>query len=70
MIQDVLAKVHEIQSAQPDESLCCVPDETPMGITLSVGQELFGGESISTEGDEKRNETNQTVALVAAAAER
>ena len=52
------------------KSLCCVPDETPMGFTLSVGQELFGGESIPTEGDEKRNETNQQVALVGAAAER
>jgi len=47
------------------KSLCCVPDETPMGFTLSVGQELFGGESIPTEGDEKRNETNQKVGAAA-----
>jgi hypothetical protein len=40
-------------------TLCGEPDETPMGFNLSLQQKLFGGESITKEGDEKRNETNQ-----------
>ena len=44
-------------------ALCCVPDETPMGFNLKLQQKLFGRESISTERDEKRNETNQRLRL-------
>jgi hypothetical protein len=40
-------------------TLCGESDETPMGFNLSLQQKLFGGESISKDGDEKRNETNQ-----------
>lgn len=43
--------------------------ETLMGSNLSPWEKLFGGESISKEGDEKRNHANQRPALVAAAAE-
>ena len=41
------------------ETLCCVADETPMGFNTRLGQELFGGESLLKEGDEKRHETKQ-----------
>jgi hypothetical protein len=40
-------------------ALCGEPDETPTGFDQSLQQKLFGGQSISKEGDEERNETNQ-----------